>query len=140
VIVINETMAHAFSPKENAIGRAIRLGGADGPRAVVVGVVEDVHHLGLDVPARGQFFRPYMQAGWPVMSIVVRTINAPATFAAPIKKALASVFPDRQSNIETMDNVVQNSTGYALPSRVRSLRSGAYCRAMPESPSSVAAG
>jgi putative ABC transport system permease protein len=53
-----------------------------------------------------------MQAGWPVMSIVVHTINAPATFAAPVKRALASVLPDRPvSNAETMENVVHDSTG-----------------------------
>ena len=78
VIVINETMARAFWPKEDPVGRAIRLGGSDGPRLTVVGVVGDVHYLGLDAPVRRQFFRPYTQAGWPVMTIVVRTAGAPA--------------------------------------------------------------
>ncbi len=111
-IVINEAMAHAFWPKENPVGRAIRLGGSDGPRLTVVGVVEDVHHLGLDVPMRPQFFRPYMQAGWPVMTIVVRTVNAPSTFAGPVKKALAEVLPERPvSNIEIMEEIVHDSTG-----------------------------
>ncbi|HEY3938213.1 MAG TPA: ABC transporter permease [Bryobacteraceae bacterium] len=111
-IVINETMARAYWPKENAVGRAIRLGGSDGPRLTVVGVVGDVHHGGLDVPVRRQFFRPYMQAGWPVMNIVARTVGAPMTFAAPIKKALADVLPDRPvSGIETMENIIRNSTG-----------------------------
>jgi putative ABC transport system permease protein len=112
VIVINETMAHAFWPKENPIGKAIRLDDSAGTRLVVVGVAGDVHYLGLDVPTRRQFFRPYMQAGWPVMSIVVRTINAPVAFAVPVKRALASVLPDRPvSNVETMENVVHDSTG-----------------------------
>ncbi|HEY2019215.1 MAG TPA: ABC transporter permease, partial [Bryobacteraceae bacterium] len=82
VIVINETMAHAYWPKEDPVGRAIRLGGSDGPRLTVVGVVGDVHHLGLDTPVRRQFFRPYTQAGWPVMTIVARTISTPGTFVA----------------------------------------------------------
>ena len=60
----------------------------------MVGVAGDVHHRSGRTRA-AQFFRPYMQAGWPVMNIVVRTINAPTTFAAPIKKALAEVLPDR---------------------------------------------
>jgi putative ABC transport system permease protein len=111
-IVINETMARTYWPKENAVGRAIRLGGSDGPRLTVVGVVGDVHHSGLDVPVRRQFFRPYMQAGWPVMNIVARTVGAPMTFAAPIKKALADALPDRPvSGIETMENIIRNSTG-----------------------------
>ena len=89
VIVINQTMAHKFWPKDDPISRAIRLGGSEGPRLTVVGVVGDVHHQGLDVPIREQFFRPYTQAGWPVMSIVVRTTNAPATFIALVRKAVA---------------------------------------------------
>jgi len=112
VIVINETMARAFWPKEDPIGRAIRLGGSDGARLTIVGVVGDVHYLGLDAPVRRQFFRPYTQAGWPVMTTVVRTASAPAMFAAPVKKALASVLPDQPvSGVQTMEDVVQDSTG-----------------------------
>src|SRR5205085_12200780 len=99
-------------PKEDAVGRAIRLGGSDGPRLTVVGVVGDVHYLGLDEPLRRQFFRPYTQAAWPVMAVVVRTISAPDAFAAPVKRALAAVLPDRPvSNVETMEDVVRDSTG-----------------------------
>lgn len=112
VIVINEAMEHAFWPKENPVGRAIRLGGSDGPHLTVVGVVGNVHQAGLDMPERPQFVRPYMQAGWPFMSIVVRTINAPITFSAPVKKALADVLPDRPvSDVESMDDIVRDSTG-----------------------------
>ena len=74
VIVINETMARRFWPKENPIGGAIRLGDPNGPRLTIIGVVGDVHYLGLDAPVRPQFFRPYTQAGWPVMNVVLRTL------------------------------------------------------------------
>ena len=112
VIVINETMARTYWPKEDPVGKGLRLGGSDGPRLTVVGVVGDVHHTGLDVPVRQQFFRPYPQAGWPVMNIVVRTINAPAKFITSIKKSLLSFLPDRPvSGVETMERVVRGSTG-----------------------------
>ncbi len=112
VIVINETMARDFWPKVDPIGRAIRLGGANGPRLTIVGVVGDVHFLGLDVPTRRQFYRPYPQAGWPVMKVAVRTISSPGAFTVPVKKALADVMPDRPvSSIETMEEIVHNSTG-----------------------------
>src|SRR5579862_1714146 len=112
VIVINETMARAFWPKQDPIGRAVRLGDSSGPRLTVVGVAGDVHHLGLDVAVRRQFFRPYMQAGWPVMAVVVRTTHAPATFAKSVKKAVADVLPDWPvAGFQTMENVVHESTG-----------------------------
>ena len=111
-IVINETMARAFWPKEDPVGKAIRLGGSDGPRLTVVGVAGDVHFLGLDAPVRRQFFRPYMQAGWPVMSVVIRTIHAPAAFAVAVKKAVANVLPDAPvSGFQTMEDIVHDSTG-----------------------------
>jgi putative ABC transport system permease protein len=111
-IVINETMARTYWPKQDPVGSAIRLGGSDGPRLTVVGVVGDVHFLGLDAPMRGQFFRPYMQAGWPVMNVVVRTNHSPRAFAAAVKKAIADVLPDWPvAGFETMEEVVHDSTG-----------------------------
>jgi putative ABC transport system permease protein len=77
-----------------------------------VGVSGDVHFQGLDAPANSQFFRPYAQAGWPIMNIVVRTSYTPTAFAAPIKKALKAFLPDRPvSGFQTMTDVVRNSTG-----------------------------
>jgi putative ABC transport system permease protein len=112
VIVINETMARAYWPGEEAVGRVIRLGGSEGPRLTIVGVVRDVRYHGLDAPLGRQFFRPYAQAGWPVITAVIRTISAPATFATPIKQALASVLPDLPiSGVETMEEIVHDSTG-----------------------------
>jgi putative ABC transport system permease protein len=111
-IVINETMARTYWPKQDPVGSAIRLGGSDGPLLTVVGVAGDVHFLGLDAPMRGQFFRPYMQAGWPVMNVVVRTNHSPRTFAAAVKKAIADALPDWPvAGFETMEEVVHDSTG-----------------------------
>jgi putative ABC transport system permease protein len=112
VIVINETMAKRYWPGEDPIGRAIRLGGSNGPRLTIVGVMGDVHHLGLDADMRRQFFRPYAQAGWPIMNVVVRTISTPGTFTTPVKKAIAEFLPDRPvSSVDTMENIVRDSTG-----------------------------
>jgi len=78
-----------YWPKEDPIGRAIRLGGSDGPRSDRGGGwLEMCTSSDSMLPARRQFFRPYTQAGWPVMNIVVRAINTrPALFAAPVKKS-----------------------------------------------------
>jgi putative ABC transport system permease protein len=112
VIVVNEAMARAFWPKQDPIGRAIRLGGSDGPRLIIVGVAGDVHYQGLDVAVHRQFSRPYTQAGWPVMAVVIRTNHAPATFSAAVKKAVAEVLPDWPvAGFQTMEEVVHNSTG-----------------------------
>jgi len=109
VIVINQSMARKYWPKEDPVGKVIRQGGA---RLTIVGVAADVHHWGLNEAAHPQFFRPYTQAGWPVMSVVVRTTGSSPTYVAAIKKALTEVEPDRPiSGVESMQEVVEDSLG-----------------------------
>jgi putative ABC transport system permease protein len=109
VVIINQSMAQKFWPKENPVGRRIL---EDNSWLTVVGVVGDVRNWGLDSGNQPQFFRPYTQAAWPVMSIVVRTVAAPMTYMPAIKKAMSEVEPDRPvSDIETMQNVVLDSLG-----------------------------
>ena len=112
VIIINETMAHKYWPNEDPLGKAIRLGNAAGQRLTIVGVVGDVHQTGLDDPVRPQFFRPYSQAGWPVIRVVVRTTGVPASYTPVLKKALAEVEPERPvSDVELMQDIVEGSVG-----------------------------
>jgi predicted permease len=113
-IVINEALAQKYWPHEDALGQRIRIGGLGGkePWLTVVGIVGNVRHWGLDEPERPQFFRPYTQAAWPWMRIVVRTASAPAAYLAPIKEALTRAEPTRGvSGIETMEQVVSGSVG-----------------------------
>jgi putative ABC transport system permease protein len=111
VIIINQSMAQKFWPKEDPVGKRIRLESQDG-WFTVVGVVSDVRHWGLDNENQPQFFRPYTQAAWPVINIVVRTAAAPMSYAPAMKKALSEIEPDRPvSEMETMQNIVQDSLG-----------------------------
>jgi putative ABC transport system permease protein len=109
IIVINEAMSKKYWPKEDPVGKVIRQGG---DLLTIVGVVADVHHWGLDESSRPQFFRPYPQAGWPVMSVVVRTKGTPEAYTPAVKKALSEFEPDRPvSGIGTMQEVVEGSVG-----------------------------
>jgi predicted permease len=109
VVIVNQTMAQKFWPKQSPVGRRIL---EDGSWLTVVGVVGDVRHWGLDSETVPQFFRPYTQAAWPVMTVVVRTVGSPMSFAPAIKKAMGEVEPDRPvSDIDTMQNVVRDSVG-----------------------------
>ena len=109
VAIVNQSMAQKYWPKESPVGRRIL---EDDSWLTVVGVVADVRNWGLDSGNQPQFFRPYTQAAWPVMSVVVRTVAAPMWYMPAIKKALSEVEPDRPvSDIETMQNIVQDSLG-----------------------------
>ena len=114
VIVVNETLARQNWPGEDAIGRRIKIGGLDsgGPWLTVVGVTRDVRQFGLDQKPIPIFFRPYSQAAWPSMTVVVRVAAAPAAFAEPVKQMLAQIEPNRPvTDVETMEQVVHESVG-----------------------------
>jgi predicted permease len=114
VIVINQTMAHKYWDKQDPIGRRIKLGlaNSEAPWMTVVGVTGDVRQWGLDDRVYPEFFRPYTQAAWPFMTVVVRTVSAPGAFIDPVKKAIAAFDPDQPvSSGETMEEVVHNSMG-----------------------------
>src|SRR5205085_90523 len=105
-----EAMARRYWPDEDPLGKRIKID-AKGPWQTIVGVSKDVRHR-LDRQAAPEFFRPYSQAAWPWMTIVVRTAGAPLAFVSPVKKALAEIEPDRPvSNIRTMEEVVRDSVG-----------------------------
>lgn len=56
------------------------------------------------------FIRPFNQAGWPFLSIVVKTASAPAPFVAPVKHALRVIEPNQPvSASDTMENIIGDS-------------------------------
>src|SRR5262249_8962940 len=54
VVVINELFARSVWPGEEPIGKLVQLGGPDKPWRMVVGVVGNTHHEGLDVQEKRQ--------------------------------------------------------------------------------------
>jgi putative ABC transport system permease protein len=112
VVIVNEAMAQRFWPGEPAVGKRFKIGTfqTTGPWLTIVGVFTDVRSGGLDREPRPTFYRPYAQAGWPSLSIVVKTTAAPATSVTSVKKALAVIEPNHPvSLVRTMEQVVSAS-------------------------------
>jgi predicted permease len=112
VAVINRRFAQEMWPGEPAVGKRFKIGflSSENPWMTVVGVVENFRHGGLDVEQAPTFYRPYPQAAWPVMSIVVKTTHAPEPLAKAIAKAVAIVEPHQPvSGVRTMETVVGSS-------------------------------
>ena len=114
VVVINQAMARRYWPKEDALGKHIKIGGVDstGPWLTIIGISADFRHDGLDQKPRPSFLRPFTQAAWPTMTVVLRTASAPAAFEKPAREALAQLgdkYPP--SNMTTMEQIVADSLG-----------------------------
>ena len=109
---INETAARRFWPGENPIGKHIKLGPYPDrlPWVTIVGVIGDVHHLGLDIAPRPEVYAPYSAGplGNPVW--VVRTTTSPESLIAAIRNEMRALDPEIPVyNVSSMDELVGRS-------------------------------
>ncbi len=111
VILINQTFAHLYFANENPLGKRVRIGHGRS-RPEIVGVVEDVRHLGLDAEIHPEIYEPFLQVPWSSMTLVVRTSLNPTTLAAVIQREVLSLDKDQPvSQVMTMDQIVADSVG-----------------------------
>lgn len=99
VVVINRTMAELHWPGQDPLGRRIRLGGQlTEPRwAQVIGIVDDVRHMGLDVPARPQMYFAHAQFRFWSNGAPSRTLTAVAHSTLPAAE-LGGIIRSRLAN------------------------------------------
>ena len=90
VAIVNRAIAEELFPGGDPIGRRITLGGADGPRHVIVGIAGDVRHRGLSEPVSYQAYIPLAQFGYGPVDLVLRS-ETPAAAAGRIREAVAAL-------------------------------------------------
>ncbi len=75
VVLVGETLARRFFPDQDALGKRLKLGPAegDGPLITVIGVVGDVRQINVESPPRPQIYAPNTQVGLGDMQVVIRT-------------------------------------------------------------------
>ena len=106
VTVINRTMARRHFPNEDPIDKRVRTtGGFDsGVWFRIVGVVDDVRHLGLDRDPVAEMYHPIAQTAVPGFTVVLRTTGEPAAMTAPARGVLHAIDPNLPMyEIRTMD-------------------------------------
>ncbi len=59
--MINETMARQYWPSKDPLGRRFQLGRVPGVWFTIVGVVDDVRQIGLEVNGRAEMYFPFTQ-------------------------------------------------------------------------------
>jgi predicted permease len=90
VAIINETMARAYWPGEDPIGKRFRFRDST-PWLTVVGVTGDMRRQGIDRQIAPQVFRPHRQGSEDMMDILVRTNSEPIAMASMIEKQIQAV-------------------------------------------------
>jgi putative ABC transport system permease protein len=112
VAIVNETFVRRFFPHENPLGARIDWGRAKLPHnwMTIIGVVNDVKHSGLGVPADPAVYAPFPQSDeawrrW--MTLTIRSPGSPTGLVEEVKKKVWSL--DRQipvSDILSMESLM----------------------------------
>ena len=106
-VVVNQTMAKTFWPRESALGHRVRSGGPTSPWRSVVGVVADIKNAALDRPAGTELYFPFAQQPRNLSWVVVRTQGDPMSLVTAVRKEIQAL--DRGlpiSNIGAMEDVM----------------------------------
>jgi len=110
VAIVNESMARAFWPGADPIGKAIRLENEPKKERTIVGVVADTHIVRVDEPSRAYFYLPFDQTryGWAV--VIAATRSDAMALARPFRAMVTAM--DRRApvlNVTTMGLLVRSS-------------------------------
>ena len=111
VVVINETMAAAYWPGENPVGRRMRIRNFGERQREIVGVVADIRHFGLDEEAQPELYVPFEQAQMvSAYSFTIKTTSDPVSLINPAREAILSVDSDQPAyRVSTMSEIVSRS-------------------------------
>jgi putative ABC transport system permease protein len=116
VAIVSEAAVRQFFGGEDPLGKRIRV--LFSPDITIVGVVGDIKHNALNLPAFPHVYLPHAQEPWNSVSLVVKTTGDPAHFAAAVRRQIRAADSARPANITTMNDVRAASTSrprlYAL--------------------------
>jgi len=121
VVVIDESFAREYYPKQNPIGQRIHIGILD-TTPEVIGVVGHVKQWGLDQdgdakhPIHAQAYMPFLQipdkffSGPLSVEVVIRSQAPPATMAGPVREAIQKMNSENvMYETKSMEEIVAES-------------------------------
>lgn len=76
VVIVSETMARAYWPNEDAIGKCLIVGKRENPCSTVVGVVADAHRMDIIEHPVLQYYVPSAKENWPGTALVMRVAGS----------------------------------------------------------------
>jgi len=99
VAVLNEAAVRKYFPDSDPLGKRIIVSRRE---RVVVGVVGDIRHLGLESPVRQAVYLPFTQESVLGMNLIMRTRGRALDVLPAVKAAIWSVNPEQRLTQETV--------------------------------------
>jgi predicted permease len=87
-VIVSEAVAHQFFPGEDPIGIRLKAGPADGPGAVIVGVVGNIRRASLTDQPRADLYFP-----GPANTLFIQTSGDPLSVMPAVRTALRNLEP-----------------------------------------------
>jgi len=91
VVVVNQQMAIRFWPKDDPIGKRLRLEKIDGEEYSVIGVAEDGKYNDFEEAPLPYFFIPMKLEDYGELAMAVKTSGDPGSLADPIRRTLRDI-------------------------------------------------
>src|SRR5207249_4957811 len=96
VAIINEAMARQYLPNQDPLGHRFRLTNQNAPWITIVGIVDNVRQVGLDVVGRAEMYFPCTQPAasfgyFTPRDLAVRVQGDPLRYSAAVGEAVWAV-------------------------------------------------
>jgi len=124
VVVIDETLARRFFPKQDPIGKHLQIPDATRPSREIVGIVGGVRDTGFDQQPRPTIYLPSLQSPDQTMSLVLRTTLPPSAVLPAIKNAIWSV--DKNQPLFAVRSMEEIISGIVSAQRLAFLLLGVF--------------
>ncbi|HET9399750.1 MAG TPA: ABC transporter permease [Candidatus Acidoferrales bacterium] len=124
VAIVSKSLAEAFWPGENPLGKKIGAPGLKSSWAEIVGVVGDTKHGSLDEETVPSCYFPLLQEPVGGVSIVVRTSGNPQTVQAAVRRAIMEF--DRTLPLSTFQSMSELLSESVAEPRFRTLLLGIF--------------
>ena len=125
VTIINQALAKRYWPNEESLGKRIGIPGAGKTIwASIIGIVDDIHHRGLDSPALPEYYVPLAQAPYNSMILTVRSVQDPRGLTSSIRREVQAIDSAQPiAHVRTFDQVIADSIA---PKRLSVLLLGVF--------------
>jgi predicted permease len=137
LVLVNQAFARRYYPNGDVLGHSLKLSklfnnpprtmtapGADG-WLQIVGVVGDARNDGIQKPVSPEIYAPYSVQMWMGTTILVRSRVAPDAILHSIRKQMAMVNPDQQTDkIDDLETWIQQEPVWARGRLISALFAG----------------
>jgi putative ABC transport system permease protein len=123
VAIVSRSLVQELAPNGDLVGKQIEV---DGIKAAVevVGIVEDVHHLGITSEMTSEVYLPFSQLPVPLICFAIHTLGDPNSVVKEAERAVWAV--DKGQAVGFAMSMSQLASDSVAPQRVIMLLLGAF--------------